>query len=69
MSRIYEESDREYAASCSNITLCSNSKGFFYNWGEELVTLAEADGWLRNFESVDDGKKVQAVLDNETVSQ
>ncbi|XP_026741665.1 SET and MYND domain-containing protein 4 [Trichoplusia ni] len=69
MSRIYEESDREYAASCSNITLCSNSKGFFYNWGEELVTLAEADGWLRNFESVDDGKKVQAVLDNETVME
>lgn len=67
MPRIYEETDPNYAASCSNITLCSNSKGFFKGLGEELVSMAEAGGWLDTLEAVHDSKKVAAVLANETV--
>ncbi|CAH0703095.1 unnamed protein product [Spodoptera exigua] len=69
MPRIYEETDPSYAATCSNITLCSNSKGFFKGLGEELVSIAEADGWLDKFEAVQDAKKVAAVLANETVME
>ncbi|XP_063891041.1 SET and MYND domain-containing protein 4 [Helicoverpa armigera] len=69
MPRIYEETDPGYAAACSNVTLCSNSKGFFKGLGEELVAMAEGDGWLDKFEAVDDGQKVAAVLDNKTIME
>lgn len=69
MPRIYEETDPGYAAACSNVTLCSNSKGFFKGLGEELVAIAEGDGWLDRFEAVDDGQKVAAVLDNKTIME
>ncbi|KAG6446964.1 SET and MYND domain-containing protein 4 [Manduca sexta] len=66
MSRIYEEIDPSYAVACSDVTLCSNSKGFFKSLGEELVSLADA-AWLDSFEKIEDGKKVSAVLENKDV--
>ncbi|KAJ8738071.1 hypothetical protein PYW08_000666 [Mythimna loreyi] len=67
MPRIYEETDPGYAAACSNVTLCSNSKGFFKGLGEELVSIADTDGWLDKLEAVEYGKKVATVLENKTV--
>lgn len=67
MSRIYEDIDPSYAATCSDVTLCSNSKGFFKNLAEELLEIADTDAWLDSFEKVNDGKKVAAVLENKLV--
>lgn len=69
MSRIYEDVDPAYAAVCSDVTLCSNSTGFFKSLAEELVSVAETDGWLQTFEATDDGKKVSAVMENKEVGE
>lgn len=68
MSRVYEELDPAYAAACSDITLYSNSKGFFRAIAEEAVAMASADQWLHKFDEVDDAKKVTAVKENKEVS-
>lgn len=68
MARVYEELDPAYATACSDVTLCSNSKGFFCAIAEEAVAIASADQWLDNFEKVDDPKKVAAVMANKEVS-
>ncbi|XP_072930966.1 SET and MYND domain-containing protein 4 [Epargyreus clarus] len=62
MSRIYEEIDPAYAAACSDVTLCYSNKGFFRGFSEDIVSLAEADNWLKTFEDLEDGQKVTAVL-------
>jgi hypothetical protein len=67
MSRVYEEFDPGYAATCSDVTLCSNTKGFFKNFAEDLVAIAESNNWLQEFEKVEDGKKVAAVKENKEV--
>ncbi|XP_075991128.1 SET and MYND domain containing, class 4, member 2 [Anticarsia gemmatalis] len=69
MPRIFEEADAAYAATCSEVTLCSNAKGFFKTLGDELVALADTDGWLDSFEKVEDGKKVTAVMENKMVME
>lgn len=66
MSRIYEEVDPVYAATCSDITLCSNSKGFFKGLADDLVSLA-GEEWLNKFELVEDGKKVTFFMENKEV--
>lgn len=68
MSRVYEELDPVYAAACSDVTLFSNSKGFFGAIAEEAVAMASANQWLHKFENVDDVKKVAAVMANVEVS-
>lgn len=67
MPRIFEEVDPTFAATCSDVTLCSNPKGFFKNLSEEVVALADTDGWLDSFEKVEDGKKVVTVMENKAV--
>lgn len=67
MSLIYEEVDPVYAKKCSNITLCSNTAGFFKDLSEEVVSLAEEDDWIESFEKVEDARKVTAVMENKTV--
>lgn len=69
MPRIFEEMDRVYAATCSDVTLCSNPKGFFKNLSEEIVSIANTDGWLDTFEKIEQGRKVQAVLENEKIME
>lgn len=66
MPHIYEEMDPTYAAACSDITLCSSSKGFFKSFAEDLVAMASAE-WLQKFENIEEGKKVKAVLENKEV--
>lgn len=68
MSRVYEELDPTYAAACSDVTLYSNSKGFFCAIAEEAVAMASADQWLHKFEKVEDANKVGAVMANKEVS-
>lgn len=68
MARIYEDFDSSFAAVCSDVTLYSNNKGFFKNLVEDLVSLAERDGWLQTLECVKDYEKISTVLKNETVS-
>ncbi|XP_028033589.1 SET and MYND domain-containing protein 4 [Bombyx mandarina] len=68
MSRIYEEVDPVYAATCSDITLCSNSKGFFKGLADDLVSLA-GEEWLNKFELVEDGKKVTFFMENKEVME
>lgn len=65
---MYEELDPAYAAACSDVTLCSNSKGFFCAIADEAVAIASADQWLHEFEKVDDTEKVAAVMANKEVS-
>ncbi|CAG4941880.1 unnamed protein product [Colias eurytheme] len=67
MSRIYEDVDSTYAEACSDVTLCSNKKGFFKNFAEEIVSIAESNEWLETFEKVADGEKVAAVMENEAI--
>lgn len=66
MSRFYQE-DARYAAACSDVTLCSNSKGFFKGLSEELVSKADGD-WLLQLERADEGQKVKVVMENKEVS-
>lgn len=66
MSRVYDV-DPKFAATCSDITLCSDLKGFFTNLADEAVSMATA-GWLRELEAVEEGKKVSFVMENEEVS-
>lgn len=68
MSHVYEELDPAYAAACSDVTLCSNSKGFFCAIAEEAVAIASTNQWLHKFEKVDDAKKVPAVMANKEVN-
>lgn len=67
MSRIYEEFDPAFASLCSDVTVYSNKKGFFKNLAEEIVSLAEDDGWMQSFELTEDERKVTAVTENNTV--
>ncbi|CAG4984743.1 unnamed protein product [Parnassius apollo] len=69
MSRIYEDVDPAYAANCSNITLCSNTVGFFKNFSDEIISIAEEDNWLQSFEKVEDVHKVTAVMENKMIMQ
>lgn len=69
MSRVYEQFDPGFAATCSDVTLCSNTKGFFKTLTENMVSLAESDNWLQNFEKIEEGKKVAAVMENKEVSR
>ncbi|CAH0716358.1 unnamed protein product, partial [Brenthis ino] len=69
MARIYEDFDSSFAAVCSDVTLYSNNKGFFKNLVEDLVSLAERDGWLQTLESVKDNEKISTVLKNETIME
>lgn len=68
MSRVYEELDPAYATACSDVTLYSNSKGFFSAIADEAVAMASVDQWLHKFEKVDDAKKVATVIANKEVS-
>ncbi|CAH2216182.1 jg25402 [Pararge aegeria aegeria] len=68
MSRVYEEFDPAFASVCSDVTVYSNNKGFFKSLAEEIVSLAEVDGWLQTFEDIEDEKKVTMVMENNTVS-
>lgn len=61
--------DFSYATMCSDVTLCANNKGFFKNFAEEMVSLAEIDGWLDDFELIEDKEKVLAVRNNQKVSK
>ncbi|KAL4717714.1 hypothetical protein ACJJTC_000863 [Scirpophaga incertulas] len=65
MARVYEDIDPGYADTCSDVTLCSSSKGFFKAFTEELVTIAENKNWLKEFEKIEDVNKVSAVQENE----
>nr|XP_026500608.1 SET and MYND domain-containing protein 4 [Vanessa tameamea] len=67
MTCIYEDFDSAFASVCSDVTLYSNNKGFFKGLVEEIVSLAEVDGWLSKFEEIVDKEKVTAVLENQTV--
>ncbi|XP_038216468.1 SET and MYND domain-containing protein 4-like [Zerene cesonia] len=67
MSRIYDGVDSTYAEACSDVTLCCNKKGFFKNFAEEIVSIAESNDWLETFERVADGNKVAAVMENEAI--
>ncbi|XP_041987605.1 SET and MYND domain-containing protein 4 [Aricia agestis] len=67
MSRIYEIVDPAYAATCSDVTLCSNNKGFFKKLADELVSMAEENEWLDKFENTEDCDKVRAVFENKTL--
>ncbi|KAJ0183945.1 hypothetical protein K1T71_000368 [Dendrolimus kikuchii] len=66
MPHISEEIDPTYAAACSDVTLCSSSKGFFKSLADEMVAISDV-GWLQTFENVDEGKKVNAVLENKEI--
>lgn len=68
MSRVYEDFDPSFATICSDVTLYSNNKGFFKNMAEDLVSLADKNGWLQTLENVKDNEKIRTVLENETVS-
>ncbi|KAM3956896.1 SET and MYND domain containing, class 4, member 2 [Aphomia sociella] len=68
MARVYEDMDPAYAATCSDVTLCSNTKGFFRGWSEELMSNVD-DDWLTRLENIEDGKKVQAVKDNKEIME
>ncbi|XP_060809650.1 SET and MYND domain-containing protein 4 [Amyelois transitella] len=67
MSKVYEEVDPGFAVKCSDVTLCSNTKGFFKELVEELVSLADKDDWLQTFEKIPEAKKVAAVLEKKEV--
>ncbi|XP_023941047.2 SET and MYND domain-containing protein 4 [Bicyclus anynana] len=67
MPRVYEDFDPKYASICSDVTVYSNNKGFFKSLAEEIVSLAEVDGWMQTFEDVEDDKKVTTVLENNTI--
>ncbi|XP_063838050.1 SET and MYND domain-containing protein 4 [Ostrinia nubilalis] len=69
MSRVYEDVDPGFAATCSDITLYSKTKGFFKNFAEDIVSIAENDNWLDSFEKVEDGKKVAAVMENKEIME
>lgn len=66
MSRVHLEVDAGYAAACSDVTLCSNSKGFFKGLAEDVLAVA-GDAWLRELERADEGQKVKEVMDNKEV--
>ncbi|XP_032526792.2 SET and MYND domain-containing protein 4 isoform X2 [Danaus plexippus] len=61
--------DFSYATMCSDVTLCANNKGFFKNFAEEMVSLAEIDGWLDDFELIEDKEKVLAVRNNQKIME
>lgn len=69
MSKVFEEVDPGYAATCSNATLCSNPKGFFRDLADNLVELAKKNDWLsQEFEKRNgDAEKISAVYENEEV--
>ncbi|XP_028164357.1 SET and MYND domain-containing protein 4 [Ostrinia furnacalis] len=69
MSRVYEDVDPGFAATCSDITLYSKTKGFFKNFADDIVSIAENDNWLDSFEKVEDGKKVAAVMENKEIME
>lgn len=68
MPRIYEEMDPKFAAMCSDVTLCSNPKGFFTGLAEEAVSMAGAE-WLQELEKVEEGRKIAFVMENEEVTK
>lgn len=68
MARSYEEIDPAYTATCSDVTLCSNSKGFFQELGEEIVNVADKNGWIKKFENIEEGLKVATFMNNKEVS-
>lgn len=68
MARVYEDVDPSFATICSDVTLYSNNKGFFKNVAEDLVSIADRDGWLETLETVKDNEKISTVLKNQTVS-
>ncbi|KAL0902216.1 hypothetical protein ABMA27_000140 [Loxostege sticticalis] len=67
MSRVYEDFDPGFAATCSDVTLCSKTKGFFKDLAEDIISIAENDNWLESFEKIEDGKKVTAVMENKEI--
>ncbi|CAG9789007.1 unnamed protein product [Diatraea saccharalis] len=67
MARIYEELDVDYATKCSDVTLCSNTKGFFKTLAEDMVSIAENNNWLQDFEKTEDAKKIEAVKHNKEI--
>ncbi|CAH2103239.1 unnamed protein product [Euphydryas editha] len=69
MTQVYEDFDPTFAAVCSDVTLYSNNKGFFKGFVEQIVSLAEEDGWLSKFEKIVEKDKVAAVLENETIME
>ncbi|XP_026758379.1 SET and MYND domain-containing protein 4 [Galleria mellonella] len=68
MARVYDNIDPAYAATCSDVTLCSNNKGFFRNLSENLVAIADTE-WLERLERMDEEKRVQAVKDNKEIME
>lgn len=69
MTRVYEDFDPAFAAVCSDVTLYSNNKGFFKGFVEQILSIAEEDGWLSKFDQIPEKNKVTVVLENETVSK
>ncbi|CAK1555037.1 unnamed protein product [Leptosia nina] len=67
MSKIYDDVDPDYAATCSDVTLYSNKKGFFKNLADEVVSIAESSGFTDIFERVDERAKLAAVMENEAI--
>ncbi|XP_059055268.1 SET and MYND domain-containing protein 4 [Achroia grisella] len=66
MSRVYEDIDPAYAATCSDVTLCSNTKGFFKSLSDELVAIADK-GWIKRLENMEEERKLQAIKDNKEI--
>ncbi|RVE43980.1 hypothetical protein evm_011364, partial [Chilo suppressalis] len=65
---VYEDFDVEYATKCSDVTLCSNTKGFFKTLAEDMVSLAENNDWLQEFQKIEDSKKIEAVKNNKEIT-
>ncbi|XP_050684054.1 SET and MYND domain-containing protein 4 [Leptidea sinapis] len=68
MSQIYDEADSAYATACSDVTICSNNKGFFKQLSDEIMSIADTDGWINTFEKLDDTRKVSAVMENSMIT-
>lgn len=67
MSNVYEDIDPTFAEKCGDMMLYSTQVGFLKNLAEELVALANEDNWLELFETIENEKKVEAVMTNKKV--
>ncbi|XP_013162421.1 PREDICTED: SET and MYND domain-containing protein 4-like [Papilio xuthus] len=64
MSYVYEDKDPAFAEKCGDMMLYSTQVGFLKNLAEELIALANEDNWLESFETINNEKKVEAVMEN-----
>ncbi|XP_014364756.2 SET and MYND domain-containing protein DDB_G0284059 [Papilio machaon] len=64
MSYVYEDIDPVFAEKCGDMMLYSTQVGFLKNLAEEVIALANEDNWLESFETVNNEKKVEAVMEN-----